>query len=162
VEVPVAALPVPYRTTEAEPSFQSLRDPADQSIPSGIPFPTALDPFTCNLYEIAEYTRAARDLGSGSGTSASAAVPAPHHVRGMAEALDRIPPASRYSADMSKHASLGSDATLRQHNLEYREQLQTKRPSLKLASVCVDFARVRRSGIERRRRRGRCRESERR
>ena len=27
VSCPVAALPVPYRTTEAEPSFQSLRDP---------------------------------------------------------------------------------------------------------------------------------------
>jgi betaine-homocysteine S-methyltransferase len=37
----------------------------------------------------------------------------------MAEALDRTPPASRYSADMSKHAFLGSDAALKQHNLAY-------------------------------------------
>jgi betaine-homocysteine S-methyltransferase len=121
VDVPVAALPVPYRTTEAEPSFQSLRDPAAASLPSGIPFPTALDPFTCNRYEIADFTRQARELGvryfglcCGAG---------PHHVRSMAEALGRTPPASRYSADMSKHAFLGTDATLRRHNLDYREQL---------------------------------------
>jgi betaine-homocysteine S-methyltransferase len=41
----------------------------------------------------------------------------------MAEALGRAPPASRYSADMSKYAFLGTDATLRRHNLDYREQL---------------------------------------
>ena len=46
-----------------------------------------------------------------------------HHVRSMAEALGRTPPASRYSADMSKHTFLGNDATLRQHNLQYRDQL---------------------------------------
>jgi hypothetical protein len=45
VDVPVAALPVPYHTHEEEPSFQSLRDPRyDGYLPSGIPFPTALDP----------------------------------------------------------------------------------------------------------------------
>ena len=31
----------------------------------------------------------------------------------MAEAMGRTPPASRYSADMSKHAYLGSDPSLR-------------------------------------------------
>jgi betaine-homocysteine S-methyltransferase len=44
----VAALPVPYRTTEAEPTFQSLTDRGCNCIPGGRPFPTALDPFTCN------------------------------------------------------------------------------------------------------------------
>ena len=37
---------------------------------------------------------------------------APHHIRAMAEAIGRTPPASRYSADMSKHAYLGEDAAL--------------------------------------------------
>jgi betaine-homocysteine S-methyltransferase len=41
----------------------------------------------------------------------------------MAEALGRTPPASRYSADMSKHVYLGDDPTLARHNLEYRTQL---------------------------------------
>jgi len=47
----------------------------------------------------------------------------PHHIRSMAEALGRTPPASRYSADMSKHAFLGSDAKLLEHNLAYRGEL---------------------------------------
>jgi betaine-homocysteine S-methyltransferase len=33
----------------------------------------------------------------------------PHHIRSVAEALGRTPPASRYSADMSKHAYFGTD-----------------------------------------------------
>jgi betaine-homocysteine S-methyltransferase len=121
VDVPVAALPVPYRTHPEEPSFQSLRDPAYDGLPSGIPFPTALDPFTCNRYEIADFTREARDLGvSYFGVCCGAA---PHHIRSMAEALGRTPPASRYSADMSKHAFLGTDATLRRQNIEYSGEL---------------------------------------
>ncbi len=117
VDVPVAALPVPYRTTADEPSFQSLRDPSYDGYPGDRPFPTALDPFMCTRYEIADFTRAARDLGvSYFGVCCGAG---PHHIRSMAEALDRTPPASRYSADMSKHAFLGSDAALKQHNLAY-------------------------------------------
>jgi betaine-homocysteine S-methyltransferase len=47
----------------------------------------------------------------------------PHHIRSMAEALGRTPPASRYSADMSKHAFLGTDATLKAENREYASEL---------------------------------------
>jgi betaine-homocysteine S-methyltransferase len=120
-DVPVATLPVPYRTHPEEPSFQSLRDPDYDDLPSGIPFPTALDPFTCNRYEIADFTREAQDLGvSYFGVCCGAA---PHHIRSMAEALGRTPPACRYSEDMSKHAFLGTDPTLRQQNVEYRSQL---------------------------------------
>ncbi|MDQ6917176.1 MAG: homocysteine S-methyltransferase family protein, partial [Pseudomonadota bacterium] len=111
VAVPVAALPVPYRTHAAEPSFQSLRDPQYDELPEGRPFPTALDPFTCNRYEIADFTRNARNLGVAYlGVCCGAA---PHHIRAMAEALGRQPPASRYTADMSKHAYLGTDPSLR-------------------------------------------------
>ncbi|MEP7019510.1 MAG: homocysteine S-methyltransferase family protein [Pseudonocardiales bacterium] len=117
VEVPVAALPVPYRTHADEPSFQSLRDPMNPERP----FPTALDPFTCNRHEIADFTAAARDLGvSYFGLCCGAG---PHHIRAMAEALGRTPEASRYSADMSKHAFLGSDAKLMSHNLAYGAEL---------------------------------------
>ncbi|MDQ3637448.1 MAG: homocysteine S-methyltransferase family protein [Actinomycetota bacterium] len=122
VDVPVAALPVPYRTHEEEPSFQSLRDPHyDGYLPSGIPFPTALDPFYCNRYEISAFTREAWALGvSYFGLCCGAA---PHHIRSMAEALGRMPPASRYSEDMSKHVFLGTDPTLRRQNIEYRSEL---------------------------------------
>jgi betaine-homocysteine S-methyltransferase len=121
VSVPVAGLPVPYRTTEAQPSFQSLEDPQASDLPAGRAFPTALDPFTCNRYEIAEFTRAADRLGVGYlGVCCGAA---PHHIRAMAEALGRTPPASRYSADMSKHAYLGTDETLKTEYQEYADRL---------------------------------------
>jgi betaine-homocysteine S-methyltransferase len=112
----VAALPVPYRTHEKEPTFQSLRDPECPYIPGGRPFPTALDPFTCNRYEIAQFGREAYALGIDYlGVCCGAG---PHHIRSLAEALGRTPPASRYSADMSKHAFLGTDPSLKQ---EYRD-----------------------------------------
>jgi methionine synthase I (cobalamin-dependent) len=114
VSVPVAALPVPYRTTPAQPTMQSLRDPQAMS---GRAFPTALDPFTCNRYEIAEFTKAAAALGVRYlGLCCGAA---PHHLRAMAEALGRHPGASRYSEDMSRHVYFGTSAELRRHNLEY-------------------------------------------
>jgi betaine-homocysteine S-methyltransferase len=37
----------------------------------------------------------------------------------MAEALGRTPPASRFTADMSRHAFLGVDPSLKAHNQEY-------------------------------------------
>jgi betaine-homocysteine S-methyltransferase len=121
VSVHVAALPVPYRTTDRQPTFQSLEDPQWTDLPVGRPFPTALDPFTCNRYEIAEFGRAAYDLGVRYlGVCCGAA---PHHIRSMAEALGRTPPASRYTADMSKHAYLGTDSSLRAENQEYAERL---------------------------------------
>jgi betaine-homocysteine S-methyltransferase len=122
VSCPVAALPVPYRTTEREPNFQSLTDPA-----GGLPgdaaqaFPVALDPFTCNRFEIAAFARQAaaldvRYMGVCCGAGA-------HHVRAMAEALGRRPPASRYSPDMSKHYILGSHASFRRENLDYAKRI---------------------------------------
>lgn len=104
VSVPVAALPVPYRTHWAEPAMQALSDPQT----GRRPFPVGLDPFTCTRAEIADFTRIAyslgvRYLGLCCGTG-------PHHVRAMAEALGRTPPASRYSDDMSKHYAYGSQA----------------------------------------------------
>jgi betaine-homocysteine S-methyltransferase len=117
----VAALPVPYRTTEEQPSFQSLTDPGCDCIPRDRPFPTALDPFTCNRYELGEFAKAASRLGvTYLGVCCGAA---PHHIRSVAEALGRTPPASRYSADMSRHAFLGSDATLKAVNRSYAGEL---------------------------------------
>lgn len=121
VDVPVAALPVPYRTTEEQSTFQSLREADVSLLPEGRPFPAALDPFTCNRYEIADFTASAqaagvRYLGLCCGAG-------PHHVRSMAEALGRKPEASRYSVDMSKHAFFGTAPGLQEHNREYRDRL---------------------------------------
>lgn len=117
----VAALPVPYRTHDEQPTFQSLRDPGYDGLPDGRPFPTALDPFTCNRYELADFAREAHELGVNYfGVCCGAA---PHHIRSVAEALGRTPPASRYTADMSKHAFLGTDRTLKPEYQEYADKL---------------------------------------
>ncbi len=118
----VAALPVPYRTHDEEPTFQSLRDPdTDAALPGDMPFPTALDPLACNRYEIAEFGRAALELGVRYvGVCCGNA---PHYTRSLAEALGRTPPASRYSADMSKHAFFGTDPALKEHNRAYAADL---------------------------------------
>jgi betaine-homocysteine S-methyltransferase len=114
----VAALPVPYRTHEAEPTFQSLRDPA---VPDEMAFPTALDPFTCTRYEIADFARAANDVGVGYiGLCCGGA---PHHIRSLAEALGRRPPASRYTPDMSKHAYFGTDESVSDENVAFAREL---------------------------------------
>jgi betaine-homocysteine S-methyltransferase len=116
----VAALPVPYRTSDHEPSFQSLTDDC-ACIPGDRPFPTALDPFTCNRYEIAEFTNEATEIGVRYlGVCCGAG---PHHIRSMAEALGRTPPASRYSPDMSKHAYYGTHIALKDTNREYADRL---------------------------------------
>lgn len=103
---PVAALPVPYRTTEAQPSKRSLRDPLR---PDELPFPTGLDPFTCTRYEMADFAERARAAGvvylglcCGAG---------PHHVRALAEAVGRQPEAGRYDPDMRRHDFLGDEVT---------------------------------------------------
>jgi len=102
----VAALPVPYRTSASEPTFQSLRDHSCHSIPDDRPFPVALDPFTCNRYEIADFTRDAMAMGVNYlGVCCGAG---PHHIRSMAEAMGREVVASRFSPDMSRHAYFGT------------------------------------------------------
>ncbi|MCC2665895.1 MAG: homocysteine S-methyltransferase family protein, partial [Geminicoccaceae bacterium] len=117
----VAALPVPYRTTPEQPTFQSLRDPGCACLPEGRPFPVALDPFTCNRYEVAEFARAAHALGvrylglcCGAG---------PHHVRALAEALGRRPPASRYSPDLARHSYFGTAPGITAKNRAYAARL---------------------------------------
>ena len=113
----VAALPVPYRTHENEPTFQSLHDPEWE----GQAFPTALDPFFCNRYEIADFARGAYAAGVNYlGLCCGAG---PHHIRSLAEALGRTPPGSRYSPDMSKHAYFGTDESLKAENREFAKDL---------------------------------------
>ena len=106
----VAGLPVPYRTTADEPTFQSLTDHSCGCIPGNRPFPTALDPFTCNRYECGEFAKACQEsdiryIGLCCGA-------APHHIRAVAEALGRQVPGSRYSPDMSKHAFFGTNSAI--------------------------------------------------
>jgi betaine-homocysteine S-methyltransferase len=102
VSVPVAAQPVPYRTTPEEPTFIALHgDDGSRA------FPVALDPFVLTRFEMADFAVAARELGVGYiGICCGGA---PHHVRSMAEALGRTVPASRYSPAMELHPVLGEN-----------------------------------------------------
>jgi methionine synthase I (cobalamin-dependent) len=117
----VAALPVPYRTNEEEPTFQSMGDPQAKNLPDGRAFPTALDPLTCNRYDIADF--AAEALALGVDYLGLCCGAGPHHVRSLAEAIGRTPPASRYSPDMSKHAYFGTDQSLKPENVEFARDL---------------------------------------
>ncbi|MEP6702494.1 MAG: homocysteine S-methyltransferase family protein [Betaproteobacteria bacterium] len=124
IKAPMAALPVAYRTTVREPTFQSLNDRHCDCIPRDHPFPIALDPFTCNRFEIAEFGKAAYALGVRYlGVCCGAG---PHHIRALAEALGRTPPASRYSPDMSKHYIFGNSKQLRKQHLQYAGQLRNR------------------------------------
>ncbi len=121
VQGPMAALPVPYRTTPDQPTFQSLRDADDTGVPGGIPFPTALEPFTCTRHEMGRFAATAHALGVDYlGVCCGAG---PHHIRSVAEALGRTPPASRFSADMSKHAYFGTDPSILREQREYAAKL---------------------------------------
>jgi len=108
VTVPVAALPVPYRTTPDQPNFQTLLDPHRNNCRA---FPDGLDPFVCTRHEIVDFTKKCVELGvKYIGVCCGGA---PHHVRAIAEALGRTPESSKCSADMSKHVHFGTDDKLR-------------------------------------------------
>ncbi len=102
VDSAVAAQPVPYRTSDATPAFESLRTPD-----GGRAFPIQLEPFCCTRFEMADFARWAQQSGiSYIGICCGGG---PHHVRAMAEALGRETPASRYSPDIDLHPVLGAD-----------------------------------------------------
>ncbi|HEY1491115.1 MAG TPA: homocysteine S-methyltransferase family protein [Steroidobacteraceae bacterium] len=114
----VAALPVPYRTTPAQPSFMSLTDPCCGNARA---FPVGLDPFVCTRQEIFDFGREAFALGINYlGVCCGAG---PHHIRALAEALGRQPPASRYTVDMSRHAFFGNTERILKIQTDYRGKL---------------------------------------
>ena len=117
VKCHVAGLPVPYRTTPAQPSFMALRDPC---CGDRMAFPDGLDPFMAPRSEIFDFGRDAfaadiRYLGVCCGAG-------PHHIRALAESLGRQPPASRYSKDMSRHAFFGTNKMIRKIQTDYRDK----------------------------------------
>jgi betaine-homocysteine S-methyltransferase len=111
---------VPYRTTAEEPTFQSLTDPAGGNLPGGRPFPTALDPFVCNRYEMAAFAEKAYGLnvlylGGCCGS-------APQHIRAIAGAAGRRPEARRDSPDRSKHNAHGGAPSHKQGGRDNPDQ----------------------------------------
>jgi betaine-homocysteine S-methyltransferase len=80
--VPVAAQPVAYATTDAEPDFTA-----------GDAFPFGLTPMTLARGEMAEFARRARDVGVRYIGSCCGSVA--EHVRAMAKVLDKLPTEER-------------------------------------------------------------------
>jgi betaine-homocysteine S-methyltransferase len=110
VDVAVAAQPVPYRTSAATPAFEELT-----AEDGGHLFPIRLERFQCDRFEMADFARRARDIGVGYiGICCGGG---PHHVRAMAEALGRRPPASRYSPDIDLHPVLGASGGEGRHEV---------------------------------------------
>lgn len=117
----VGALPIPYRTTEAEPTFFNLSD--DRAVvpsPHGRTFPTALDPLYSNRYEIDAFAREASALGANYlGVCCGAS---PMLIRQVAEAVGLETESSRYSEKMQNHFMYGDNERLPDHIVALGDQ----------------------------------------
>ena len=110
----VAALPVPYRTTEDQPGFLNQTDHGCDCIPGENAFPVALDNLYCNRYEMAEFAKQCANkninfIGICCGAE-------PHHVREMSVALGRKPISYKYYPDISRHWLHGKDKSFLELN----------------------------------------------
>ena len=93
-EVPpekVCALPVMYRTTDAQPTFFDLEDSCSINNPV---YPHGLDAFQVSTREVTEFTKRCKEmglkyLGLCCGNTGN-------YTRAMAETLGRKPPSSKY------------------------------------------------------------------
>ncbi|XP_006823590.1 betaine--homocysteine S-methyltransferase 1-like [Saccoglossus kowalevskii] len=110
---PMCALPLPYRTTEKEPSFMQLTDPQNGERL----FPLDLEVVSCSRKDIAQFGEKCKELnikyvGLCCGNLAC-------QTRTLAETLGRTVPASRYRADMSLHCVFGTDDKVDKNNKEH-------------------------------------------
>lgn len=95
----VAAQPIGFRTRDDLPNFTQLPE-----------FPLALDSLTLSRAEMGAYAARAGALGIDYIGSCCGSVA--HHVRAMAEALGRRPPASQKSAALDRHPGIQKSRTL--------------------------------------------------
>ncbi|XP_077976958.1 betaine--homocysteine S-methyltransferase 1-like isoform X2 [Glandiceps talaboti] len=110
---PLAAVPVPFRTTDKEPSFSTLTDP----INGEALFPTNLEVVSCSRTDIENFAEKCKKLnvqfiGLCCGNEACL-------TRTLAEQLGRVTPASRFSPEMSKHCVFGTDDAVDKQNKEH-------------------------------------------
>ena len=116
----VAALPVPYRTTEEQPGFLNQTDHGCDCIPGGNAFPVALDNLYCNRFEMAEFAKdCVKEKINFIGICCGAE---PHHVREMSVALGRKPISYKYYPDMSRHWLHGKDKSFLELNTKMKDK----------------------------------------
>ena len=122
VKCHVGALPIPYRTTDASPTFFNLPDNNGCSCPAphGRTFPTALDPMFCNRYEIGKFAKEVYNnkinyIGVCCGAN-------PMLIRETAEAVGLTVPASKYRENMSNHFMYGTNKRIPKHISDYGDK----------------------------------------
>ncbi|XP_077976914.1 betaine--homocysteine S-methyltransferase 1-like [Glandiceps talaboti] len=120
---PLAAVPLPFRTTEQQPSFLHLTDPKNGEML----FPTNLEVASCSRTDIAEFGDKCKELdiqyvGICCGNEACL-------TRTLAEQLGRVTPASRFSPEMSKHCVFGTDDAVDKQNKEHVRDIIDKMKS---------------------------------
>jgi betaine-homocysteine S-methyltransferase len=104
----IATQPVAYRCSQERPYFQI------QEFNGRIAFPLDLDPFVLTRGEMATYALEAQKIGINYIGACCGA--APHHIRAMAEALDRTVPASKYSPRLEMHTIIGDPAYVKERD----------------------------------------------
>ncbi|KAL3852209.1 hypothetical protein ACJMK2_015881 [Sinanodonta woodiana] len=98
---PIAALPVPYRTSEKEPTFFSLTIPGTDRKAFPIDLPACL----CSRWEIQQFAEECKNIGiQYVGLCCGNAS---HYLRIVAEVYGKNPPASKFSPEMDKHFIFG-------------------------------------------------------
>ena len=110
----IAAQPVAYHTNNEFLAFQVLKDRKDNNAFLS----QTLEEHLCTRHDMAEFARNAAEIGVNYiGICCGGA---PYHVRSMAEALGRTVAASRYSADFTQHAILGTETVVKNHEIDFR------------------------------------------
>ena len=115
----MAALPLPFRTTEEHPTFFNLPDNNGCTChaPHGRTFPTALDPLYCNRYEMRAFFEEVNRIGIKLlGVCCGAT---PMHQREVAEAVGLTVPASKYREKMENHFMYGTNERTAKHMQDY-------------------------------------------
>jgi len=115
----MAALPLPFRTTEEHPTFFNLPDNNGCTChaPHGRTFPTALDPLYCNRYELRAFFEEVNKIGIKLlGVCCGAT---PMHQREVAEAVGLTVPASKYRENMENHFMYGTNERTAKHMQDY-------------------------------------------
>jgi len=102
VKIPLSAIPMIYRTTEEQPTIWTLTTKSDTHFKE-------LEGHLATRVHMKKFTEDCKESNLIGGWV--------HHVRAMAETLERTVPASSFSPDMDKHSLLACDETLSKRNL---------------------------------------------
>nr|XP_006823591.1 PREDICTED: betaine--homocysteine S-methyltransferase 1-like [Saccoglossus kowalevskii] len=99
---PLAAIPVPYRTTKEEPTFFMLKDPMTDK---PVFYSHDTDIFYCSREDIKRFGSTCKEMGiQFVGVCCGNR---PFYTCALAESLGRSPEASLYTPDMSRHYVYG-------------------------------------------------------